>query len=334
MGLEDRQKRATLSGHSQWVFSLAVSPDGLTLASASAQGTRSGEVILWEMASGGRKRTLEHGCACVAFSPDGKALATGSKSGGIALWNPDTGKLLKDMVGHVSFMEDMAFAPDGKTIVACNVQGGVTVWDVEKGIERAILAKSGHSVYSSYVSRWPDLRHGQPRGNARNLANRQRSGSAGTKRLLQSRLRLARKHRAEARSLAAGLRPQDALRAYSQAEGLYAKLAEEFPERTDHRYPRLANQINLVALVANEDSLLAETNRWLKLANEVVVAICRDTNQLSALLRPALLNRFTLLQHLSHRAVTRDSESKPVPADAAAASGGSPLATSPSAPWP
>ena len=312
------QKRATLSGHSQWVFSLAVSPDGLTLASASAQGTHRGEVILWEMASGRRKRTLEHGCACVAFSPDGKTLASGSKSGGIALWNSDTGKLLKDLVGHVSFMEDMAFAPDGKTIVACNVQGGVTLWDVEKGIERATLAKIGHSVYATAIS--PDGQTFATGGREGTLEIWRAASEAEVQAqsdCFDARLRLAHKYRAEARSLAAGLRLHDALRAYSQAEDLYAKLASEFPERTDYRYARLANQINLVALVANDDTLLAETNRWLKLANEVVVAICRDTNHLSALLRPALLNRFTLLQYLSRRAVTRGSESKPVPADAA-----------------
>jgi tetratricopeptide (TPR) repeat protein len=60
---------------------------------------------------------------------------------------------------------------------------------------------------------------------------------------------------------------------------------------------------------------LAETNRWVALANKAVEVACRDTNQLSALLRPALLNRFTLLQHLSRPAATLSPASKPVPAD-------------------
>jgi len=71
---------------------------GVMALGLKGQGTRSGEVILWEMPSRRRKRTLEHAGACVAFSPDGKTLATGSKSGGIALWDPNTGKLVKDLV--------------------------------------------------------------------------------------------------------------------------------------------------------------------------------------------------------------------------------------------
>ena len=269
------------------------------------------------MTSGRRRRTLEHGCACVAFSPDGKTLASGSKSGGIALWNPETGELLKDLVGHVSFMEDLAFAPDGKTIVACNVQGGVTLWDVEKGIERAILAKIGHSVYSTAIS--PDGQTFATGGREGTLEIWRTASEAEVQAqsdCFDPRLRLARKYQADARALRMGMRLQDALRAHSQAESPYEELAAEFPKRTDYRYSRLANQNDLVALVANQDSLLAETNRWVAVADKAVEVACRDTNQLSALLRPALLNRFLLLQHLSRPAATLNPASTPVPADA------------------
>jgi len=141
------QKRATLCGHTAWVWSLAVSPDGRTLASGSFHNGM-GEVILWDLPSGHRRRTLEHGWSCVAFSPDGKTLASGAKSGGIALWDPATGQLVRELVGHVKGDSSFAFAPDGKTLVACNLQGGVTLWDVKKGLERAILTKRRHRVSS------------------------------------------------------------------------------------------------------------------------------------------------------------------------------------------
>jgi hypothetical protein len=311
------QARATLSGHSGWVLSLAVSPDGLTVASASGSDPRNSEVILWEIPFGRRINTLKHGYVCVAFSPDGKTLATGSKSGGITLWDPVTGTLLKDMVGHVSFMRKLAFAPDGKTIASCNVQGGVTLWDVARGIERATLTRSGHSVYSIAFS--PDGRTFATGGQEGTLEIWRTTTAAEVRAqsdCFDPRLRLARAYQAEARALRMGLRPQDAVRAGSQAESIYEELAAEFPGRSNYRYPRLANQISLVASVAKHDSLSAETNRWLKLADDAVAAACLDTNHFGALLRPALLSYLELLQSVSRQAMTRNFVSDPGTANA------------------
>ncbi|MER3415485.1 MAG: protein kinase, partial [Gemmataceae bacterium] len=75
----------TLQGHTNWVFSVAFSPDGRYLAS----GSRDNTVRVWEVATGQHVRTLqEHtrGITSVAFSPDGRYLASGSWDKTVRVW--------------------------------------------------------------------------------------------------------------------------------------------------------------------------------------------------------------------------------------------------------
>jgi WD40 repeat protein len=91
------QEKATLSGHTHFVWSVSWSPDGKTLASASADGT----VRLWDPATGKEKATfnekanlskLSRDVHAVAFSPDGNTLAVESAHYAVNLRDPATGK--------------------------------------------------------------------------------------------------------------------------------------------------------------------------------------------------------------------------------------------------
>jgi WD40 repeat protein len=77
MSAQEPKLRITLKGHTAFVWSLAFSPDGKTLASGSADKT----IKLWDVAMGKEQATLmghTEPLLSVAFSPDGKTLASGS----------------------------------------------------------------------------------------------------------------------------------------------------------------------------------------------------------------------------------------------------------------
>jgi len=135
--LWDVAKRARigqpLTGHSDWVNSLAFSPDGKTLASGSDDTT----LILWDVASGkpiGQPLKEHTGAVTsVAFSPDGKTLASASSDSTILLWDPSTGKMEEKLSGHTKSVRALAFSPDGSTLASGGSDGTIILWDVAKG---------------------------------------------------------------------------------------------------------------------------------------------------------------------------------------------------------
>lgn len=76
--------------------------------------------------------------ASVAFSPDGRIVASGGTDRVTILWNPATGDVLRRLTGHPDSVSSVAFSPDGKTL-ACG-GGEVRLWDVRTGRVRRVLA--------------------------------------------------------------------------------------------------------------------------------------------------------------------------------------------------
>lgn len=135
---------ATLTGHTRNIKSLAFSPNGRMLASASGDGT----IRLWDVATGQHRKTLEMSLmdGNPAFSPDGNTLATGSVVH-IFLWDVATGQLQKTLAGHTTVITSVAFSPDGRTL-ASGSWGGILLWDVATGQLRKTLTEHTHDVLS------------------------------------------------------------------------------------------------------------------------------------------------------------------------------------------
>jgi WD40 repeat protein len=122
----------TLRGHTGWVGGVAFSPDGKTLATASADKT----VKLWDVATGKETRTLKGHTdyvSSVAFSPDGKTLATGSYDHTAKIWDAESGELKHTLKGHKGVVMSVAFHPEGKELATGSIDGTVRLWDTGKG---------------------------------------------------------------------------------------------------------------------------------------------------------------------------------------------------------
>jgi uncharacterized protein with WD repeat len=142
----------TLPTHSVYLFSVAFSPDGKSLASSNVNGI----IKLWDVSTGAELRTLKgHSSAVlsVAFSPDGKTLASGSSDNTVKLWEVSTGTELRTL-GHSRQVNSVVFSPDGKTLASSGEDKTVKLWDVSSGAELRTL--KGHSDTVASIAFSPD----------------------------------------------------------------------------------------------------------------------------------------------------------------------------------
>ena len=78
----------------------------------------------------------------VAFSPDGRTLASGSADNTVKLWDVASGRELRNLVGHTKLVSSVTFSPDGRTLASGSVDKTIKLWDVASGRELRTL--SGH----------------------------------------------------------------------------------------------------------------------------------------------------------------------------------------------
>jgi RNA polymerase sigma factor (sigma-70 family) len=158
------RRRAGSRGKATAIYSVAFSPDGKRLASAGGEeflgeGNRDGDLGLWDVATGKALATIGGHAGTVtsvAFSPDGKTLASGGFDRTVRVWDVATGREMFLFKGHTGVVRCVAISPDGKSVASGGFDGSVKVWDLATGRELASLKGPAGGVMSVAFS--PDGR--------------------------------------------------------------------------------------------------------------------------------------------------------------------------------
>ena len=142
--------------------SVVFSQDGSMLAG----GTEEGRIHIWDTKTGEeRKRLIGHANVgplrkesvivwVLAFSPDGKMIASGSEDKTVQLWDIEKDKKLATLEAHEGWITALAFSADGKTLASGDADKVIKLWDVDTCKERATLL--GHKNTISTLTFVPE----------------------------------------------------------------------------------------------------------------------------------------------------------------------------------
>jgi WD40 repeat protein len=130
----------TLTGHSDWIRSLAFTSDGL-LASACDDAT----IRIWDIHTGTCLQILQGHLGrvySVAWSPDNRQLASGGDDQSIRLWDSASGQCLKVLQGNEGRIRALAFHPNADLLACGSVNRAIALWDI--AAERIVHRLQGH----------------------------------------------------------------------------------------------------------------------------------------------------------------------------------------------
>jgi WD40 repeat protein len=129
-------------GHDGWVFAVAYSPDGTTLASAGRDAT----VRVWDVASGAQRLSFRHPATglprtcylCVAFSPDGSRLFAGDAVrppafAAIRAWELPSGRPLRVFGNQNVQVHSLCVSSRGTRVASAHASPTVYLWDAASG---------------------------------------------------------------------------------------------------------------------------------------------------------------------------------------------------------
>ena len=126
------------------VRAIAFAPDGKSLALALGVPGRSGTLSLIELSTGqiANLEKTEDEMLAVAFSPNGKLLATGGANQIVEVWRVADRQLAATLKTHAGWISGVAFSPDGKVLASSSLDQRVKIWDTADWTEKLELPQN------------------------------------------------------------------------------------------------------------------------------------------------------------------------------------------------
>jgi WD40 repeat protein len=138
---------APISGNASGYRSMAIAPDGTSIAIASRSG---GTLQLLDWPTGRPRSSLQAqgpNPTVVKFSPDGRVLASGGADGCVRLWDVGSGRQRTTLRVHDDAVQSLAFSTDGRWLASAGrLDPVVRLWDVETGAPCGALVRARSAV--------------------------------------------------------------------------------------------------------------------------------------------------------------------------------------------
>jgi WD40 repeat protein/transcriptional regulator with XRE-family HTH domain/energy-coupling factor transporter ATP-binding protein EcfA2 len=137
--------------HDAEIWSVAYSPDGTRIATASQDKTAK----IWDAATGELLLTLSghsESVNDVIYSPDGTQIATASQDKTAKIWDAASGQLLLTLSGHAESVHAVIYNSDGTRLVTASDDKTARVWDAFTGEELLTFSSHGNAVFNAAFS--------------------------------------------------------------------------------------------------------------------------------------------------------------------------------------